>query len=353
MSEDVKVSIIVPIYNVEKYLARCLESLVNQTLKEIEIICVNDGSIDGSQQILNQYFDKDGRMIIVEKDNSGVSDTRNLGFTYATGEFIAFVDSDDWLDVNAINSMYEEAKNNQCEIVMCGYVREFETHYKPKQFNFGNKVLYEGRELKVLHRQLFGPLDYELGQPQSLDSLGTVWGKLYQRKLIEKMGAKFVSLNEIGSNEDGLFNMEVMYFSKRIMFINQPYYHYWKENQNSITNRYNPQLQEQFKCLFDYMNRLIEKYQLNVDYQKALQNRRCMSVLGLGLNEIFNRSGRNEQIEQLEKMLNQSYLVEDFKHFNLNYFSLHWKLFYLFNKKRWVYPTYSIINVINFLRKVA
>ena len=101
------------------------------------------------------------------------------------------------------------------------------------------------------------------------------------------------------------------------------------------------------------MEFLIEKYQLNSDYQDALKNRRCLSVLGLGLNEVFNRSGKKEQLGQVKKLLNQSYLVEDFKQFNLRCFPFHWKLFYLFNKKRWVYPTYSMIKVINFLRKVV
>lgn len=353
MNGLVKVSIIVPVYNVEKYLARCLDSLVNQTLKEIEIICVNDGSTDESQQILDQYFDRDERIIIVSKDNSGVSDSRNIGLGNASGDYVAFVDSDDWIDLDAIHSMYREAKENQCEIVMCGYVREFETHSKPKAFNLGNKVLCEGKELQKLHRQLFGPLDSELGQPQSLDSLGTVWGKLYQRDLIKQIGTQFISLNEIGSNEDGLFNMEVMHFAKRVMFINQPYYHYWKENKHSITNKYNPRLQEQFRCLFGYMKHLIEKYQLDDDYQKALKNRRCLSVLGLGLNEVFSDLKRKNKLEQLEKMLNHPDLIEDFKQFKLSYFSLHWKLFYLFNKKRWVYPTYSMINIINLLRKVV
>ena len=349
----IKISIIVPVYNVEKYLARCLDSLVNQTLKEIEIICVNDGSTDNSLSILTQYRMNDSRIVIVDKENTGVSDSRNIGLMHAKGMFIAFVDSDDWIELSATESLYREAIENECDIVMCSYIREFETHSKPKIFNLGNKVLYEGEKLQTLHRQLFGPLDFELDQSQSLDSLGTVWAKLYKRELIEQCKGKFVSLNKIGSNEDGLFNMEVMHFSKRIMFVNQPYYHYWKENQNSITNKYNPRLQEQFKCLFDYMEFLIEKYQLNSDYQDALKNRRCLSVLGLGLNEVFNRSGKKEQLGQVKKLLNQSYLVEDFKQFNLRCFPFHWKLFYLFNKKRWVYPTYSMIKVINFLRKVV
>ncbi len=101
-----KVSIIVPVYNVENYLDRCLDSLINQSFDDIEIICINDGSTDNSLSILKDYEKKDARVKIINKDNSGVSDCRNNGINVANGEYIVFVDSDDWIDVNMIETMY-------------------------------------------------------------------------------------------------------------------------------------------------------------------------------------------------------------------------------------------------------
>lgn len=121
--ERVLVSIIVPVYNVEKYLRDCLESLVNQTLKNIEIICVNDGSTDNFLKILQEYSQKDSRIIVVDKENGGVSVARNLGVSMAKGEFIGFCDSDDWVDLDYYEKLYSAASKKDCDMAMCAIVR--------------------------------------------------------------------------------------------------------------------------------------------------------------------------------------------------------------------------------------
>jgi glycosyltransferase involved in cell wall biosynthesis len=107
-----KVSIVIPVYNVEKYLRQCLDSVVNQTLKDIEIICVNDGSTDNSLQILEEYANKDDRIKIINKDNGGLSSARNAGLEIATGVYIGFVDSDDYIEIETYNEAYKLTSNN-------------------------------------------------------------------------------------------------------------------------------------------------------------------------------------------------------------------------------------------------
>lgn len=114
-----KISIIVPVYNVEKYLSTCLDSLINQTLKDIEIICVNDGSTDGSLEILNEYAKKDTRIKIITQKNQGLSMARNNGLKEAKGEYISFIDSDDWIDTKMYEKMYQQATEDNTEIVVC------------------------------------------------------------------------------------------------------------------------------------------------------------------------------------------------------------------------------------------
>lgn len=114
-----KLSVIVPVYNVENYLRQCLDSIVNQTLKEIEIICVNDGSTDGSQDILYEYAQKDKRIKLINKKNAGLGAARNTGMKYATGEYIGFVDSDDWVDITMFEKLYNNAKHYESDLVMC------------------------------------------------------------------------------------------------------------------------------------------------------------------------------------------------------------------------------------------
>lgn len=130
-----EVSIIVPIYNVEKYLNRCLDSLVNQTFKDIEIIALNNGSTDSSLDILKDYASNDNRITIIDNENLGVSKARNIGIDKASGKYIVFVDSDDWIDTNMIEVLYSNITKNNCDLVMCTYVREFDDHSKEKIFN--------------------------------------------------------------------------------------------------------------------------------------------------------------------------------------------------------------------------
>ena len=119
-----KVSVIISVYNVEKYLARCLDSVINQTLKDIEIICVNDGSTDNSAQILEEYAQKDERIKVITQVNSGLSEARNTGMSASTGEFIAFLDSDDFVDLDFYEALYNSAVKNNCEIACGNIIRE-------------------------------------------------------------------------------------------------------------------------------------------------------------------------------------------------------------------------------------
>ena len=130
----VNVSIIVPVYNVEKFLEKCLDSLINQTLKDIEIICVNDGSTDNSLNILKSFSEKDSRIIIINKQNEGPSVARNTGMKIAKGEYIGFVDSDDWVDLDFFEKLYNVAIKNNADISTASIIRwrKYNTKYKIK-----------------------------------------------------------------------------------------------------------------------------------------------------------------------------------------------------------------------------
>ena len=121
MKSKVKVSVLVPIYNVQDFLPECLDSLVNQTLKEIEIICINDGSTDNSLDIIKQYAKKEKRIVIIDKKNSGYGDSMNQGLKKATGEYIGIVESDDFIELNAFESLYNIAKKNNVEAVKSNF----------------------------------------------------------------------------------------------------------------------------------------------------------------------------------------------------------------------------------------
>ena len=182
-----KVSVIVPVYNVEKYLERCIESLINQTFDDIEIIALNNGSTDKSLDILNYYAHKDKRIRVINNKNIGVSKSRNIGIEEAKGEYIVFVDSDDWIDSNMIYILYDTISDNNCDLVMCTYIREFSNHSKEKVFKLPEVNLYVHDEVKnELLRRLVGPIEEELANPEYLDALGTVWAKMYNASILKE-----------------------------------------------------------------------------------------------------------------------------------------------------------------------
>ena len=141
MSEGIKVSVIIPVYNVELYLLKCLDSLKNQSLKEIEIICINDGSTDSSGKILDEYLKKDNRIQVINKINEGQGIARNIGIDIAKGEYIGFVDPDDWINAKKKKKMYNQAKNINSDIVICDYSKHFENSNKTTVQKFFKRTI--------------------------------------------------------------------------------------------------------------------------------------------------------------------------------------------------------------------
>ena len=353
MKEQPQVSIIVPVYNVENYIERCLNSLVNQTFKDIEIITINDGSTDKSLELLNKYAKEDIRISVIDLGDEGVSYCRNLGIEKANGKYIMFVDSDDWIDSNMIEAMYKKAEENKLDLVMCSYIREFKDHSKEKIFNLPEEIIYKEDKVKnELLRKLVGPVKEELSNPEMLDALGTVWGKLYRADILKENKIKFVDLKEIGSAEDTLFNIFTFNYLKKVMFLNKSMYHYWRDNPKSVTSQYNPKLKEQRKVFFKYISDFIKENNFEQVFEEALNNRICTSVLGLGLIECSknNKISGINKIKNIKKIINEEYIRNAYKNLELKYFSIHWRIFYFFIKNKMSFCSYLMLSTIEFLR---
>lgn len=225
-----KVSVIVPVYNVEKYLKRCLDSLINQTLSDIDIICINDGSKDSSLQILEQYAQKDSRIVIYNQENSGLSVARNTGLEHASGEYIGFVDSDDWVDLDFYEKLYNSAKNNNADIAVADFIREH-PNKKPKRLKLKEEKIYTTPEDKFMickvHRE------------------GCVWNKIYRTEFIHSINLKFVPKMYY---EDRDFTISSLYFSKKLVTTPNTYYRYFV-NPKSIVNKRRNYIQDEHYIL--------------------------------------------------------------------------------------------------------
>lgn len=214
-----KVSIIVPVYNVEKYLRKCLDSLINQTLKDIEIICINDGSTDKSLEILEEYKNRDSRIILLNQENSGQSVARNRGIEIAKGEYIGFVDPDDWVDLDYYEKLYNTANTNDADIAVGGIIRV--TGIKKKKFlNFEKETITDNTNLK-----------FELCD---VPEKSYVWNKIYKTEKLKEIGLEF----EKGIfYEDCIFTPQALFFLWKMVTVPNIHYYYLRRGNSTVKQR--------------------------------------------------------------------------------------------------------------------
>ena len=226
------ISIIVPIYNVEKYLNRCMTSLLNQTIKNIEIILVDDGSPDNCPQLCEQYALLDDRIKVIHKKNEGLGYARNSGLEVAKGEYIAFVDSDDYVSTNMYEELYNAAKTQSFDIVYCG-VNAQKSNGKTYQEHVSDRILSSTDDIINF---LANIIACDISSTQERSEPMSVWHAIYKRELIEKHNIRFMSEREILS-EDIIFDINIIPNCKKIRFIPQALYHYCY-NENSLTQNF-------------------------------------------------------------------------------------------------------------------
>ena len=334
------ISIIVPVYNVEAYLEKCLNSILGQTYQDIEVICIDDGSRDKSGFILSDYSKRDRRLRVISQENKGIASARNRGIKEALGEWIMFVDSDDWIDVTTCEKAISLTTKYNLDVVFWAYTREFANGKSVPRFLMNHDKLFDEKDVQILHRQILGPLGVELRDPTLLHSWGTVWGKLYSRDAI--WNTKFVDTKIIGSAEDVLFNIEVFTRVRRAFYINEAMYYYRKSN-NSMTGGYNKYLNERWTNLYQKMQDVITKYDLSSDYQIALNNRIALGLIGQGINECRSSHSTSDKIKTLKRIIIEKQYYLAVSAMPLKYFSIHWYFFFWAAKNRKVYILYALL----------
>lgn len=213
-----KISVIIPIYNVEDYLEQCVESILNQTYTNLEIILVNDGSTDSSGEICDRYKNIDKRIKVIHKENGGLSDARNYGIEASTGDYIAFLDSDDWADKNLYMTLYKNIKKNHADISICN----FKKYYSDKDI--------EKQELNEV--KCYSNIE-ALERLYCNDAVIMVvaWNKLYKRKVIGDLRFPVGKIHE-----DEYLTPMIIYNANKISYINNELI-YYRQRENSITNK--------------------------------------------------------------------------------------------------------------------
>ena len=324
----IKVSVIVPVYNVENYLVKCLDSLVNQTLKEIEIIVVNDGSPDNSQKIIDKYVKQYPQKIkSFIKENGGLGSARNYGLKYAKGEYIAFIDSDDFADLKMLEEMYNLAQKDKSDIVICG-----------------NNLLDENYNILKVESAILNPkINNDL-----IKYKFAVWNKLYKKELLFNNKIQFRSKVWY---EDVDFTTKVMIIAKDISFIDKPLYNYLLRK-GSIMNNSNLERNLEIFYSFDEIinfcktNKIYKKYYSEIEYL-------CIyNIYICGIVRIIRTDNSMKDKKLIIKKFKE-YLYKNFKDFKKNkyikYMSKNKKIiYYLLNCR-----LYLIIKLMFYIREVV
>lgn len=233
-----KVSVIVPVYNVERYIEKCLETLVSQTLEDIEIIIVNDGSKDKSIEIINKFIEKFPKKIVyLEKENGGLSDARNYGIAYAKGEYIAFLDSDDYIEKDMYEQMYKIAQKEDSDMVECDFYWEY-----PNKTKKDIGQVYSNKK-------------------EMLQKIRVVaWNKIIKTSILEKTKIQFPKGLRY---EDVEFTYKLIPNLNKVSFLKKPCIHYI-QRENSISNMQN----ERTKEIFNVLDNVIKYYKENDYYDE-------------------------------------------------------------------------------------
>ncbi len=286
-----KVSIIVPVYNVEKYLRRCIDSLISQTLKDIEIILVDDGSPDNCGKIIDEYAKQYGNIIVVHKENGGLSDARNAGLNVATGEYIGFVDPDDYTEPQMYEIMYNSAKENDSDLVICGYNEIFSESYTEKR-NFDSLKSSSDAE-SLVGKYING----EFG--------AYAWNKLYKYSVIKENNLAFPK--GIQLTEDVIFLFDFLKYAGIYSVADELLYNYIRLD-SSICGRYHKKQLEYYRAGYDSIKNTIDFLNLN---DTELVHNNNINKLRSFLGVIDSQASLKNRISLISRYKEMSRIISD------------------------------------------
>ena len=276
------ISIILPIYNAEKYLKKCLVSLLNQTLSDIEILCINDGSTDNSLAILEEFKHKDSRIKVFKQINAGPASARNLGLKYAQGKYIMFCDADDWYQPNMCENMYDFMEQNEVDVACCG-VNVFDDDKLGKRIDSLDYYLNKYTGLIEINEAIISKTNVVL------------WNKIFKKSLIEQYDISFPNNHEC---DDDCFYLKYMSVAKNIFFTDLRLYNYFRHS-DSILGTY-------FQKKLKYVN---ERLYISKDYHSFLLKNKIFSqncfVFYQYLSSVVSKELINENLTEAKQIFTQ------------------------------------------------
>ena len=317
---DIKVSVVIPVYNVEKYIDDCVKTVCAQTLKEIEIILVDDGSTDNGAAVCEQWVQKDARVRLIRQPNQGVSVARNKGIETARGEWIAFIDSDDWIDEGYLEVLYETAVKNQADVGLCGFYYDYPDQMVAR-WHFEKDMLFKGRdEVSQIQIQILAK-NMSRVKNNSGDIVGAPWCKLFNTRFLRDNELRFIP--GLRRSQDVVFNLYSFEKAQTVAYVNKQLYHY-RQNQESICRTFSKKILSDVDNYLREMKKFIGIYHKeDVIFKEAFKVKVTTSVYKCLFQYFFDErypGSRREMKEELKQYLDQGGFresIRDVKYKNL------------------------------------
>lgn len=328
-----ELSIIIPIYNAEEYLRECLDSAVNQTLKDIKIILVDDGATDSSPAICDEYAEKDSRVRVIHKANGGVCDARNVGMAAAETKWFTFLESDDWLPLDACEKLVNKAKEHDADFVLGTYYKVETSGTRVKHpFSQAEILFATHTEKTYLSESILGLVGERLKRPDNVDSLLTDTAKLFSTELVRENNLQWISRKEIYS--DCLdFLLKYSLCSKRAVYFDQPIYYYRRTNVGSQTAGYRKDTLKLWLIQFAELERVLTEKDLQALWT-AYYSRVCFSIIPIGGNA-YRTGNKKAAMQEIKEALSKPIYKTAFKRFKISKLPLKYRPLFFFAKHRW------------------
>ena len=308
------VSIVVPIYNVEQYLDRCVYSIVNQTYSNLQIILVDDGSLDSCPKKCDEWVDKDSRVSVIHKKNAGLGMARNSGIEIATGEYIFFIDSDDYLDQETIENCVKRAKEDSSDLVMYGVVNESSDGILSKQIPCVDRRVYDRKGIIEFLLPNLIASDTITGKQTSIGM--SAWRFMYSMRVISEVKWRFVSEREIIS-EDYYSLLDLFYYINKVSIIKAGYYHYWV-NTNSLSRSYKKDRYKKISDCHNAMIKLAKERSYPNEILSAINSQIFGSYIGTLKMIMDSNFGFQKTIREYNKIINDEYFKNYIKTIDVN-----------------------------------
>lgn len=328
------VSVIIPVYNVEPYLNRCVDSVLNQTMKDMEVILVDDGSPDNCANICDEYAEKHNEVVVIHKDNGGLASARNAGMKIATGKYIFFLDSDDWVDSNTLKDLVDIAEKYKVDFVR---FRPMYAGWPDKEdgslCDFGTEDgmkegVYEKKQIiREIYPRLFATPNLTLGV------IVAAWRSLYNRDFLVNNSITFY--DDVKYSEDTIFSANVVIAAKKFYYVDGPKYYHYYFNPTSITKSFKS---DRWDCYKKLIRRFEKDFSSRKDYdftnQLWLQKIYCI-VSALGQKKLIDNT--EERVDYCKNICNDPITVNSMKHIDLVKGSIKLKILLLAIKLKLIY----------------